>query len=70
MANSFEQQYEEEATQIIKNPDEDFLKSLKKRLKANNGYCLNQPEKIPDNKCPCKYHRETGDCLCGLWIRY
>ncbi len=55
--------------QVIKNPDPDFIKNLKKRLKSNNGYCLTQQEKTPDTKCPCKYHRETGDCLCGMWIR-
>ncbi len=54
---------------MIKNPDKDFVKELKKRIKANNGYCPNQPDKNPDTKCPCKYHEESGDCICGLWIR-
>ena len=54
---------------IIKNTDKDYLRELKKRIKDNNGYCPTQMEKNPDTKCPCKYHRETGDCYCGLWIR-
>lgn len=54
--------------QIIRNPDAEYVKGLKKRIKANNGYCPTQMEKIPENKCPCKYHEETGDCYCGLWI--
>lgn len=52
----------------IRNPDSEYVKGLKKRIKDNNGYCPNQ-EKSPDTKCPCKYHEETGDCICGLWIR-
>ncbi len=53
---------------MIKNPDSDYVKGLKKRIKANNGYCPTQVDKIPENKCPCKYHEETGGCYCGLWI--
>ena len=29
----------------IKNPDTDFVKNLKKRIKANNGFCPCQMEK-------------------------
>ena len=55
--------------QVIKNPDKDFVKELKRRIKANNGYCPNQLDRNPDTKCPCKYHEDTGECICGLWIR-
>ena len=53
----------------IKNPDKEYVKDLKKRIKDNNGYCPTQKEKTPENKCPCQYHEETGECYCGLWIR-
>lgn len=50
---------------IIKNPETDYVKDLKKRIKANNGFCPCQLEKTPDTKCPCKIFRETGECCCG-----
>lgn len=51
------------------NPDDTFVRGLKKRIKQNNGYCLNKRDRIPDNKCPCLEFRETGDCDCGLYFR-
>lgn len=51
------------------NPDDVFVKGLKKRIKQNNGYCLNKRDKTPDNKCPCKAFREDGLCDCGLYIK-
>lgn len=59
-----EAQYE-----IIKNPDSEFVKNLKKRIKSNNGYCPCRFEKTQDTKCPCKDFKETGDCICGLYIK-
>ena len=38
---------------IIKNPDKEYVKEIKKRIKDNNGYCPTQMEKSPDTKCPC-----------------
>ena len=51
------------------NPDDIFVKGLRKRIKQNNGYCLNKRERIPDNKCPCKEFRESGSCDCGMYIK-
>lgn len=55
--------------QQIPNPSKDYVKSLKKSLKRNNGYCLTQPDKNPDTKCPCKQYAEKEECLCGMYIR-
>ena len=55
--------------QTIKNPDTDFVKNIKKRIKANNGFCPCQMEKTQDTKCPCKSFRETNECICGLYIK-
>ena len=38
---------------VIKNPDEVFVRNLRKRIKNNNGYC------------PCKDFREGRGCDCG-----
>lgn len=54
---------------VIKNPDSDYVKTLKKRIKANNGFCLNQHERNEDTKCPCKMFRDTGECFCGMYIK-
>jgi len=51
------------------NPDDDFVKGLKKRTKQNNGYCTSKRDKTPDTKCPCKAFRENGECDCGLYIQ-
>ena len=51
------------------NPDDAFVKGVKKRIKQNNGYCLNKEKGIPENKCPCKDFRENGLCDCGLYIK-
>lgn len=53
----------------IKNPDAEFVKNLKKRIKDNGKYCPCRLEKTPDTKCPCKDFRETGECICGLYIQ-
>ena len=53
----------------IKNPDTEFVKNFKKRLKDNNGYCPCRVEKTQDTKCRCKEFRETGECICGLYIK-
>ena len=50
------------------NPDEEFVRNLKKRIKDNSGYCLNKPKGLASNKCPCDAFRNTGECDCGLYI--
>lgn len=56
---------------IILNPDTDYAKEVKKKLKANGGYCPCRLEKTPDTKCMCKEFREqdSGMCHCGLYIK-
>lgn len=53
---------------IMLNPEPEFVKGLKKRIRQNNGYCVSQLEKNPDTKCPCKLFRDTGECMCGMYI--
>ena len=53
----------------IKNPDTEFVKRFKKKLKDNNGYCPCRVDKTPDTKCPCLEYRTTGECICGLYIK-
>lgn len=54
--------------EFIKNPDAEFVKRLKRRIRDNGGHCPCRPEKTPDTKCPCREFRETGECICGLYI--
>lgn len=56
------------ALKTIVNPDEEFVRNLKKRIKDNGKHCPCQIEKNKDTKCPCKIFRETGECMCGLYI--
>lgn len=51
------------------NPDDNFVKNLKKRIKNNNKYCLNKEKGNQDNKCPCKEFRENGNCECGMYFK-
>ena len=59
---------------IVRNPDAEYVKEIKRQLKQNNGYCPCAIEKTPDTKCRCKAFRdqiergEPGSCGCGLWI--
>ena len=54
---------------FVINPDAEFVKGLRRRIKNNSGFCPCRLEKIPDNKCPCKDFRENGECCCGLYVR-
>lgn len=54
---------------MIKNDDAQYVKDLKRRIKANNGFCPSQMERIPETKCPCKSYREHGECYCGMYIK-
>lgn len=64
MNNPFESEYK-----TIKNPDEKEYNEVKRRVKANNGFCPCAMEKTADTKCPCKTFRETQICECGLYVR-
>jgi len=59
---------------VIRNPDEEYAREIRKILKANNGYCPCAVSKNEDTKCRCKEFRdqiergEPGACHCGLWL--
>ena len=59
---------------VYQNPDEDFVREMKHRLKENNGYCPCAVSKNKDTKCKCRSFREQvkrgepGTCTCGLYI--
>lgn len=53
------------------NPDSEFVKEFREKLKANKGYCPCRLKKTPDTKCMCKEFREqeSGYCHCGLYYK-
>lgn len=53
------------------NPDKEFVKDFREKIKANEGYCPCRISKTPDTKCMCKEFREQeeGECHCGLYIK-
>ncbi len=59
---------------VTTNPDKEFVKEIRDKLKQNGGYCPCRISKTPDTKCICKEFREmiergeTGMCHCGLFI--
>ena len=53
---------------IIQNPNKEFVEKIKQRIKDNDGYCPCRVEKTIDNKCPCLDFRDTGNCICGLYV--
>ena len=58
---------------VITNPDKDFVKEFREKLKENNGFCPCSLFKNEDTKCMCKEFREQiangiiGECHCGLY---
>lgn len=59
---------------VITNPDKDFVKETRAKIKENNGHCACAISFNADNKCMCKEFREqiengiAGECHCGLYI--
>ena len=59
---------------IMTNPDSDFVKEVRAKIKANNCHCACAITFDSDNKCMCKEFREqiangvAGECCCGLYI--
>lgn len=53
------------------NPDKEYVKEIRDRLKANNNYCPCALIKSKDTQCMCKDFRdmEEGACHCGLYIK-
>ena len=54
------------------NDNKELVKEIKQKLKENNGYCPCSLIKTDDTKCMCKEFREqnTGECHCGLYVKY
>ena len=53
------------------NPDQKYVKEIRRQLKENSGYCPCSLLKSEDTKCICKEFREmeSGMCHCGLYIK-
>ena len=55
------------------NPDANYVKEVRAKLRANNGYCPCVIEKTKDTRCMCKEFREQiekgapGYCHCELY---
>ena len=54
------------------NPDKEFVKEFREKLKANDGYCPCRVVKTPETKCMCKEFTEQkeGECHCGLYVKF
>ena len=53
------------------NPDQKYVKEIRRQLKENSGYCPCSLLKSEDTKCMCKEFREmeSGMCHCGLYSK-
>ena len=53
------------------NPDQKYVKEIRRQLKENSGSCPCSLLKSEDTKCMCKEFREmeSGMCHCGLYIK-
>ena len=54
---------------VIINPDEEYVKAIREKIKENDGYCPCSFIKSFDTKCPCKDFRENKNCKCRLYIK-
>lgn len=57
--------------QIKVNENQELVKSIRQKLKENDGYCPCSLLRNEDTKCMCKEFREMeqGECHCGLYIK-
>lgn len=59
---------------VITNPNKEFVKEIRAKIKENNGHCACAVSFNENNKCICKEFRdqinrgEVGECHCGLYI--
>jgi ferredoxin-thioredoxin reductase catalytic subunit len=58
-------------SKISVNPDEEYVKEIRQKLKENDGYCPCRLIKTEDTKCMCKEFKEqeSGYCHCGLYFK-
>lgn len=50
----------------------ELVEDVRKRLKANSGYCPCKLQKNEDTKCICREfmeQTEPGECHCGLYVK-
>ena len=58
---------------VTLNPNKDFVKEIREKIKTNNGHCACAISFHADNICMCKEFREqiekgiAGECHCGLY---
>lgn len=52
----------------ILNPIDEYVATIKQRVRDNGGYCLYADKNNKKNKCP-KYCKNTSECLCGMYIQ-
>ena len=59
---------------VITNPDKDFVKEVRAKIKENNGHCACAIVFDDSNICMCKEFKEQikqgeiGECHCGLYL--
>ena len=59
---------------VITNPDKDFVKEVRAKIKENNGHCACAIAFDDSNICMCKEFKEQikqgeiGECHCGLYL--
>ena len=53
---------------MMLNPDTEYVRTIRQRIKDNSGFCPCQVEKTPETKGPCKSFREGYGCDCGLYV--
>ena len=59
---------------VITNPDKDFVKEVRARIKENNGHCACAIKFDDANICMCEEFKQqikegkTGECHCNLYI--
>lgn len=57
---------------ITVSSDTELVKTIREKLKANDGYCPCRLTKTPETKCMCKEfleQAEPGECHCGLYVK-
>lgn len=62
---------------IVFNPDEEIVRTVKAGLERTGGYCPCRLERTPETKCICKEFRDQiadkdfeGFCHCMLYYKY
>ena len=58
---------------VVTNPDKDFVKEIRNKIKENNGHCACVIKFDDSNICMCEEFKqqikneEIGECHCGLY---